>query len=236
MVYQGPQFANIWGPGTVGPNQSSIYEYRQLELTGSPLQSNPGQNAQLAGIALTAASTAMSMVGSFYAVKSKQYELKAQASALDYQKTMAGINASMAEGQAMAIMEAGQREIGRYSMQAGQVKGSRIASTAARGVQGGVGSAAEVIASGDVVKQIDMLTMNANTVRAAEAQRMQAQNIRAGGIMAGAQAYGMRKMAGGMDPWIGGATGLLSGGSQVAMQTAMYYGLNPYSNRGYGYA
>lgn len=234
MVYQGPQFANIWGPGTVGPNQSSIHEYRQL--TGGQGQSNPGQNAQLAGIALTAASTAMSMVGSFYAVKSKQYELKAQASALDYQKTMAGINASMAEGQAMAIMESGQREIGRYSMQAGQLKSSRIASTAARGVQGGVGSAAEVIASGDVVKQIDMLTMNANTVRAAEAQRMQAQNIRASALMMGAQAEGLRKTGQSMTPWVGGLTGLLSGGSQVAMQTAMYYGLNPYSNRGAGYA
>lgn len=202
---------------------------------GTP-QSSVGQNAQLAGIALTAASTAMSVVGSFYAVKSKQYELKQQASALEYQKTMAGINASMAEGQAQAIMESGQREIGRYSMQAGQLKSSRIASTAARGVQGGVGSAAEVIASGDVVKQIDMLTMNANTVRAAEAQRMQAQNIRASALMMGAQAEGLRTTGKSMNPWIGGASGLLSSGSQLAMQTAMYYGLNPYSNRGYGYA
>jgi hypothetical protein len=201
-----------------------------------PKPASTGSNAQLAGVGLAAASAAMSMVGGFYAIKSKQYELKQQSSALEYQKTMAGINASLKEGQAMAIMEAGQREAGRYSAQAGAAKSAKLASQAASGVVLGKGSSAEVIASGDVVKQIDMLTMNSNTVRAAEAQRMEAQSIRAGALMMGAQAEGLRATRQSMSPWLGAMPGLLSGGSQVAMQTAMYYGLNPYSNRGSGYA
>jgi hypothetical protein len=186
-------------------------------------------NMMVGGMILSAAGAVNSAIGTFYALDSKRYELKSQASAMDFQKSMAGINASMMEFEAQSTLAAGQKEAGRYSMQAGQAKSQRLVSQAARGVVGGVGSAAEVIASNDVVKQIDMLTINANSVRAAEAQRMQAQNVRTQGAMAGVQANNLRASAGSISPLAGTAGTLLGGAGQLYQSYGMHkYGIYPY--------
>ena len=110
-----------------------------------------------------------SALGSFYSAKSQQYQLKGAAMNADFQQSMANLNARAAERQAQAIIEAGQREIGRYTMQAGAAKASANASQAARGIQAGVGSAAEISASQDYIKAVDVMTMDVNTARQAAA-------------------------------------------------------------------
>lgn len=196
---------------------------------GRHLQQQRAENAQNmmgAGLILSIGGAVTSAIGTFYALDAKKYELESQASALDLQKSMSGINASVSEYEAQSMLAAGQKESGRYAMQAAQAKSSTIASQAASGVVGG--SAAEVIASQDVVSQIDRLTINANSVRAAEAKRMEAQNIRTQGTMAGVQADLLRGSAGSLNPYAAIGGSLLGNAGQVAQQYAMYkYGFNP---------
>lgn len=153
---------------------------------------------QIAGMATSA-------IGSYYGAKIQQEQLKAQASNLRYQsqsqastlrfqKDLATLNAAMAESDAQQILLAGEREAGQISRRYGRAKASNRASMAARGVQLGVGSAAEVEASIDLAKEQDMLTINANRVRAAESARMQQTNYQTQALMSGVSANNVAGM------------------------------------------
>jgi len=160
-------------------------------------------------------------IGTFYAAKSQRYQLKSQQLALEFQQSMSAINARNAEYQAQSIMEAGQQQIGQYTMRAGAAKQAGRASLAARGVQGGVGSAAEVMATADVVKDIDVLTINANTVRQAEAARMQRVNIQNEGLMAGVNAANIGATRSSINPYGMAIPSLLGSAGQVATSWAV---------------
>lgn len=143
-----------------------------------------------------------SAFGSYFSTQSTKSSLK-------FQADMAEINARMAEDAAQSIMLAGEREAGMVSAKYGQAKASAKVSQASRGIQGGVGSAAEEIASIDLAKETDMLTINANTVRQAWAARTQATN-------ATTQALISRGTASGLSPFVGAYSTLLSSASGVA--------------------
>ena len=95
---------------------------------------------------------------------------------LEFQAKMSEINARQAEQQAQSIMYAAERQAGQVTLRAGKVKSSQKASMAANGIALGEGSAAETIATTDLMKEIDALTINANAVRAAAAARSQSVN------------------------------------------------------------
>lgn len=164
------------------------------------------------GMILAIVGAASTAIGSFYEAKSAQYKLKSEALSLEYQQSVSNMNARAAEEQAQQILEAGQKQIGQYTMRAGAEKASQEASLAARGIQAGVGSAAEHVASSDIIKEIDTMTINVNAVRAANAARMQAVNYRNQGAFAGLSARSARSSARTINP---GATGFHAGASYL---------------------
>lgn len=154
---------------------------------------------------LQIAGMATSAIGSYYGAKIQQEQLKAQASNLRYQsqsqamtlrfqKDLATLNAGLAENDAQQILLAGEREAGQISRRYGRAKSGNRASMAARGVQLGEGSTAEVEASIELAKQQDMLTINANRVRAAESARMQRTNYQTQASMLGVSASNVSGM------------------------------------------
>ena len=157
-------------------------------------------------------------IGSFYAAKNAQIQARMQEQNLLFQQRMSNIAARQAEFQAQGIMEAGQRQIGAYTMQAGAAKSQAKTQLAARGVQAGKGSAAEIMATFDLIKEIDAMTINANTVRAAEAQRMAATRAQVQGIMAGASARSYGLMAGAINPMASAVQSLLGDAMQIGIQ------------------
>lgn len=159
-------------------------------------------------------------IGSFYAAQSQQIALKSQASALKFQARIADINARGAEFGAQQTLLAGERAIGTYTMRAGQQKASAEASMAARGIDVSTGSAAQVRASMDLVKQIDVININANAVRQAEAQRIQAANYKVQATMSGVSASNLQASASSISPWAASFTSLLGGATAVAQNWA----------------
>ena len=91
---------------------------------------------------------------------------------------------------------------------------------AARGIQGGVGSAAEVIGSMDLIKEIDRMTMSANSVRQAEAIRNQAMNYRNQSVMSGLSADNLNTTAGTISPGMGLGTSLLTSAASIGQNWA----------------
>ena len=169
-------------------------------------------------ILLMAVGAVEKSIGSFYAAKNAQIQARMQEQNFLFQQRMSSIAARQAEFQAQGIMEAGQRQIGAYTMQAGAAKSQAKTQLAARGIQAGKGSAAEIMATFDLIKEIDAMTINANTVRAAEAQRMAATRAQTQGIMAGASARSYGLTAGAISPGLGAFQSLLGSASQIGMQ------------------
>ena len=168
------------------------------------------------GVGMAIMGAIQSGIGTFYAAKSAKNQLKSQAMTFDYQKQMSALNARAMEDTAQQIMRAGEQDIGRLTLRSGQVKSSARAAQAARGGQIGTGSNAEELASLELMKQTDALTINSNTVRAAWAARTQAQNYEAQAAMAGVSAFGARSAASQINPFSQASTNLMSSGGNVA--------------------
>lgn len=157
-------------------------------------------------------------IGSYYAAKTQQYQLESQASSLRFQKHLADLNANMAENQAEAIMHSGNQQIGQLTMRVGKVASSFKASTAARGidVHDVGGSYGESQVTTELTKQIDMLTLNANTVRAASAARMQKVNYENQGTLLSVSANNAMMSADSISAGTAAATNLMTGAGTVA--------------------
>lgn len=150
-----------------------------------------------------------SAIGSYYASRS-------QASTLKFQAQMAEINARLSESAAQNAMYRGQRESGALTLKAGQLKGRQRAAMAANGVALGEGSAAEIMASTDTMKEMDANTLASNAVLEAWGYRTQGMNATNEALMA-------RATAGGISPFGSAAGSLLGSAGQVA---SSWYSLN----------
>lgn len=152
--------------------------------------------------ALSAASLASSVVGSYWSAKNNQITLEGQAA-------LADTNARIAELGAQQELFRGQQEVARLTMAAGQLKGRQRVAMAANGIDLGEGNAAEIQASTDLMKEIDKNTAHANAVRSAWGYRTQGMNYQA-------EATVKRGAAGGISPGMAAFSSLLGGAGQVA--------------------
>ena len=173
-----------------------------------------------AGMVMSLFGAIKGAIGTYYAAESQKSQLKQQASAQRFQSQMARVNARGAEFAAQQTLLAGAREMGRVGMAMGQRRASAVAGLAARGGQLGVGSTREVVASMDIVSDIDRLTMDANRTRAAEAQRMQAVNYQTQSVMAGVSASNLYGTAGTISSGLGAFTSLLGSAGQIGQTWA----------------
>ena len=159
-------------------------------------------------------------IGSYYALQTQMNQLKSQSMSMEFKAEMDKINARQAEVNAQGIMFAGERQGANIGLRAGQVKAKARSSMAAHGIQLGEGNAAEVIASTDLMKEVDMLTVNANTVRAAEAARTQSVNYSNAALLEGVSASNLMTSANSISPFMGAYSSML--GSATTLANAWY--------------
>lgn len=168
-----------------------------------------------ASAALQTAGMASSAVGSYYSSALQKSSLAAQAA-------IAESNARIAELGAQSALNQGQREVGALTLKAGQLKSRQRASLAANGVDLGVGSAAEIQASTDIMKDIDKYTIEANAVRSAWGYRAQAVNFEN-------EAMTKHATASAISPFGSAATSLLGSAGSVASAWYSYAGGGNYA-------
>lgn len=183
------------------------------EAAGGGFMSGAGTSMQATGLIMNA-------VGSYYAAKSQKEALKSQAETARFYGRMSDFNARIAMRAVQDMANAGRQQIARQSMAAGQAKSGAKASMAARGVQGGVGSTAEIMASMDFVRQEDTYAIDSNVARQMSQGRMQTTNLKIQGMMSRAQAFSLEKQAKSISPWMAATTSLLGGGGQMMSQYA----------------
>lgn len=189
--------------------------------TMSGSQAAAAKTAQLSsnmGILMSVFGAANQAIGSFYAAKTKQYEEKSAASSYGFQADMAAINSRQAEYAAQSTLEAGKSQVQQYTMAAGQEEAATTASMAAHGVALGVGSARDVSASQELVKKMDVLTINSNATRQAWAQRQQGTNFASQSLLDRVSAQNALAGAKSISPVAAGTTSLLGSATQFASQ------------------
>lgn len=82
-------------------------------------------------------------------------------------------NAKISEMGAQSALAQGQQQIASLTLKAGQIKSTQRAAMAANGIDLGEGNAAEVLASTDIMKEIDKNQIEANAIRTAWGYRTQ---------------------------------------------------------------
>jgi len=106
-----------------------------------------------------------------FGMESDAIKYEAQALSDDYSASMSDINARQAEKEAQSILESANQGIGWLTAKVGQEKEAFKTQAAARGVVLGDGSTAEVVASMDLIKEMDAMTMKVNAVYASGQKR-----------------------------------------------------------------
>ena len=157
-----------------------------------------------------------SIASAYYGAKAQQYQLDSQAMTLQFQKDIAGINARQAEVTAQGILRAGEIEGAMTSLKYGKAQSSAKASMAANGGVIGEGSNKEIAATTELMKQIDVLQINANTVRASENARTQSQNYKTQAAMLGVSANNASASSQSIDPFAAAGTSLLTSATSFA--------------------
>ena len=160
-------------------------------------------------------STLTGMIANRAAANTERYKLRSQALNFEHQRDMAKLNRRMLESQAQHIGRAYNKQIAIRTLKAGQAISSTKASFAARGIQMGVGSTANVFASAELIKEIDRLTMNTNKVRAMNNQRLRAVNMGIRGDMLGVSANNLFSTASAVSPFMNMTSTLLTGATNI---------------------
>jgi len=209
-----------YSSGYVFPNQGTP---ASASTTAAP---SGGANLTTLGAVGMVTGGVMSAIGAYYQAESQRMQLKSQASAAEFAARIADMNARQAEDDAQYAIKAGQREAVMYAMRAGQEKEATRTVQAARGLTAGEGSAAEVLASQELVKKLDLAAIDSNALRQSQALRRQAVNERQQGLMGRVQAGNLRATRRTIQPAIGAGAQLLGTAGQAATVYGQYQTMN----------
>lgn len=132
---------------------------------------------------------------------------------LQSQANIARLNAQMMEFNAQQRLRSAEKDQVRLTMQAGQVKGSQKAAIAANGLATNEGGSVELLASTDIIKEIDSNQIKENAQRDYWGMRMQA---------AGYEGQALQLEAGQQSAGLNFGTTLLQGASQIANRYMVY--------------
>ena len=118
-------------------------------------------------------------------------------------------NEVLAEYQAKDALDWGEFAVNSHRRQVGQLKGSQIASMAARGLDLGEGTAADVLASTDIMADYDEQMIRENAGKEAEGFRMMGKNYAGNAAL-------LTGRAGRENPFLSGVSSLLTNANKVS--------------------
>ena len=154
------------------------------------------------GLAMQAIGGASSAVGAYYGAKTQKLNLEGQANTADF-------NARISEIGAQSVLLAGQKQVADLTLKAGQLKSKQRVALAANGVDLAQGNAAELQASTDLMKELDVNTIQENAIRSAWGYRVEKTNYEN-------QARTLRSGSSQVNPGLAASTSLLGSAGQVA--------------------
>lgn len=194
-------------------------------LGGETIQGSSGGGMDLgavAGLVNSIIGGVTSVVGAYQYADRLKKNLEFQSVVSAFNARISALNLDLSEKTAQQYLRAGEQAQMQVSLKAAKVKGAQKASQGARGVQIGVGSAAEEVATTDLMKEIDRNTINANTVREAWNQRLAGVLGQTATVNYTNAAAMQSASAESISPWAAAGTSLLKSATTVAGQWYKY--------------
>lgn len=164
----GPSATSFQGEAYTAPSASQI----QTSWTDSINTEAISQGFQGVSVGMGIGQAIGSVYAAFESGKTSKYVGKKQ-------QEIAENNRQMAQMSAESAYRQGENQMAQLTYKAGQVKAQQRVAMGANGVRIGSGSTAEVLASTDVMKKLDMNTVRLNAISSAwgyKAQGIQASN------------------------------------------------------------
>lgn len=174
----------------------------KIASTGGGFSGSPHSGGTGAADIAAAVGQVFGLLGGF---AGSFYSAKAQKRNLQHQARMTEINARVAETGAKTELARGQAEYARHTLQAGHLKSAQRAALAANGMVMNEGSAAEMLAATDIMKEIDAQTIEENALRNAWGYRSQATDYRNQVLIGQAQASSINPAGAGLQTLLGSA-------------------------------
>lgn len=184
-----------------------------------------GGGAAAAGTATTILGGINTAVGAYYEAKNAKYLARSQAMSLEFEGSIADINARQAERDAGMVLESYRYDNMRLTLAAGMEKASLLTEQAAGGVQVGNGSAAEAMASRELASRMDQRALAMSSMRDLAAVRSRVTDLRNQANLSRVSASNVRRMSKAISPGAAFHIGLAGTGRyQSAPAIASYYG------------
>lgn len=140
------------------------FEFQQSQIGFKSAMLQQQHNLTLQQFELSAAS---------FAMQNQAVQMDIAAWGDKFQAAMSDMNARQSEREAQGALLEGERAIGALTLAAGQEKSNTVASQAARGITLGEGSAGEVTATLDLMKETDAMTIDINRTHASNQKRFE---------------------------------------------------------------
>jgi hypothetical protein len=150
-----------------------------------------------------------SAAGAIMSAGSAYQQAQGQRSSLQYQASVARMNAGLAADQASDAIRNGQTAEGIQDLKTGQTLGAQRAAMAANGVDLGEGSPNDVLTTTKYMGTRDALQIHDNAMMLAWGYRTQQQNFLT-------DANREENEASTISPWAAGATSILTGATRVS--------------------
>lgn len=173
---------------------------------------------QLAGMSLASSigGAVTGGIGSYFGAATQKANLRGQSAVLEANARISDANARIAELGAESALQQGQYEVARHTLQVGQLKSRQRVALAANGVDVGSASAAEIQASTEILKDMDVRTIESNAMRSAWGYRTQGLNAQTEAANQRSQAVAARAMGSAISPIGSTTTSLLGSVGNVA--------------------
>jgi len=171
-----------------------------------------GQNVALGGVATSAIST-------FFDVSTKKVRTKGASKEKLFEGSVADMQARSEEDQAYMEIEVGNAQISLLSQASADAQSAYVVDAVKRGIEFNSGSAAEVKASMELAKQMDVRTIKTNSMRKSNARMMASVNARNTARFARISARNLDSQSRGMNPLLAS----LSSAAGAAGQAASLY-------------
>lgn len=175
----------------------------------------PEANAFLGLGAISAAAGAVfGAIGTLQSVRSSKHQTMVAAMEAEFRSTVAARNARLAEQDAQAERDAGEKQLSMLRRQYALAEGEQRVAQAASGTYGATYDTQR--AALRAARKIDAMTIRRNTARAVSAQRMQATNLRNESAIGGVTAKNLRATAGTISTALPTFASVLAGAGQAA--------------------
>ena len=202
---QGQPFAADYAADAASSANS---DYNLFGFSGAEVKGF-GQAMAIGGVATSAIST-------FFDVSVQKIRAKDAAGQARFDGTVADMQARSYEDQAYWELEQGNAQISLLSQSSAHQQSAQVVDSVKRGVAFNSGSAAEVKASMELAKQMDVRTIKTNSMRKSNARMLASVNARNTARFARVSARNLDRQASSMNPWLASLSGAAGAAGNVA--------------------